>query len=175
MSTLASGASGDGVPLVVVLAFGLANLVIDIASGVLFCAYPDAVYKAVLVAKPESQADGGMNIRSALTHVVADTYRTVAVLVTRAPGLADDAISPAADAQMAPSPSRSRSWSCSARAGGVEPVRRAAAVRSFRSSGAAARSRRLLHPRDSDLVLGFRRPVAELASALPRGAGVSAT
>merc|ERR1711907_927196 len=51
VSTLASGASGDGVNLVVVLAF----------------------------AEPESlEADGGMNIRSALTHVVADTYRTIA-------------------------------------------------------------------------------------------------
>ena len=100
VSTLASGASGDGVNLVVVLAFGLANLVIDIASGVLFCAYPDA-YKAVLVfAEPESlEADGGMNIRSALTHVVADTYRTVAVLVTASAAMADDAISStAADA-----------------------------------------------------------------------------
>ena len=39
----------------------------------LFCAYPDA-YRAVLVfAEPESlEADGGMDIRSALTHVVAD-------------------------------------------------------------------------------------------------------
>ena len=100
VSTLASGASGDGVNLVVVLAFGLANLVIDIASGVLFCAYPDA-YKAVLVfAEPESlEADGGMNIRSALTHVVADTYRTIAVLVTASAAMADDAISStAADA-----------------------------------------------------------------------------
>jgi len=100
VSTLASGASGDGVNLVVVLAFGLANLVIDIASGILFCAYPDA-YRAVLVfAEPESlEADGGMNIRSALTHVVADTYRTIAVLVTASAAMADDAISStAADA-----------------------------------------------------------------------------
>jgi Co/Zn/Cd efflux system component len=94
VSTLASGASGDGVDLVVVLAFGLANLAIDIASGILFCAYPDA-YRAVLVLEePESlEADGGMNIRSALTHVVADTYRTIAVLVTASAAMADNDIS----------------------------------------------------------------------------------
>ena len=133
-----------------VLAFGLANLVIDIASGVLFCAYPDA-YKAVLVfAEPESlEADGGMNIRSALTHVVADTYRTVAVLVTASAAMADDAISStAADAWgaiaveipvlvMAASGSGARRGTGTSRGGPVLPV--------LRRRG--RRSRRLLHPR----------------------------
>lgn len=77
------GAGSNDVKDSVVLAFGVANLFIDGANGYLFLAYPDA-YKAVLLfADPSSlEADGGLNIRSALTHVLADTWRSVAVIVS---------------------------------------------------------------------------------------------
>lgn len=75
-------ADNDGVRLSIVLIFGSANLLLDIINLVLFYAFPDA-YKAILTfTDPDVlEQDGGLNIRSALTHVLADTYRSIAVIV----------------------------------------------------------------------------------------------
>mmetsp|Transcript_2842 Transcript_2842/g.8589 ORF Transcript_2842/g.8589 Transcript_2842/m.8589 type:complete len:262 (-) Transcript_2842:56-841(-) len=82
IQTLVANENGD-VDEVVVLAFGLANLAVDIFAAVLFLAYPDAYRAVMLLENPESlEADGGLNMQSALTHVLADTYRTLAVLST---------------------------------------------------------------------------------------------
>ena len=74
---------GDGdVELFIVLFFGLGNLALDLLNLVLFWAFPDA-YRAILTfTDPDVlEQDGGLNIRSALTHVMADTYRSVAVVL----------------------------------------------------------------------------------------------
>ena len=70
------------------------------ASVVLFAAYPDAFRAVLLFGEPESlEVDGGLNLRSALTHVMADTYRTLAVIIAASVALADSSVnSTAADA-----------------------------------------------------------------------------
>lgn len=75
----------DDVKLRIVLIFGIANLVLDAVNLVLFYAFPDA-YRAILTfTDPQAlEADGGLNIRSALTHVLADTYRSFAVIAAAA-------------------------------------------------------------------------------------------
>jgi len=85
----------DQVKLTIVLAFGVANLVLDFANLACFWAFPEA-YKAILTfTDPESlEADGGLNIRSALTHVLADTYRSIAVIVSAASAMLFHNISP---------------------------------------------------------------------------------
>lgn len=72
----------DNVRLSIVLIFGTANLLLDIINLILFYAFPEA-YKAILTfTDPDVlEQDGGLNIRSALTHVLADTYRSIAVIV----------------------------------------------------------------------------------------------
>lgn len=64
-------ATGENdVSVEVVLVFGLANLLVDALNVGLFYKYPDAFRAVLLFAEPESlEADGGLNLRSALTHV----------------------------------------------------------------------------------------------------------
>ena len=85
---LAASGDDDDVAVTVVLAFGLANLALDGANVALFLRYPDAFRAVLAFADPESlEADGGLNIRSALTHVLADTWRSVACVVAAAVAL----------------------------------------------------------------------------------------
>ena len=72
----------------------------DAASIILFAAYPDAFRAVLLFGEPESlEVDGGLNLRSALTHVMADTYRTFAVIIAASVSMADGSVnSTAADA-----------------------------------------------------------------------------
>mmetsp|Transcript_18662 Transcript_18662/g.58688 ORF Transcript_18662/g.58688 Transcript_18662/m.58688 type:complete len:253 (+) Transcript_18662:94-852(+) len=89
---LSSG--GDGVKLQIVLIFGCANLLLDFLNLVLFYAFPEA-YRAILTfTDPEAlEADGGLNIRSALTHVLADTYRSLAVIASAVTSMLNHSIS----------------------------------------------------------------------------------
>ena len=87
-------AGGEGVKVQIVLIFGCANLLLDFLNLVLFYAFPDA-YRAILTfTDPEVlEKDGGLNIRSALTHVLADTYRSLAVIVSALSSMLDHRIS----------------------------------------------------------------------------------
>ena len=77
------GAPDNDVSVQTVLVFGLTNLVVDGVNVGLFWAYPDAFRAVLLFAEPDSlEADGGLNLRSALTHVLADTWRSAAVVVS---------------------------------------------------------------------------------------------
>ena len=91
---LESPGGDDDVAVVVVLAFGLANLVVDAANCYLFLRFPDAFRAVLLFADPESlDADGGLNMRSALTHILADTWRSVACIVAASVALASPDVS----------------------------------------------------------------------------------
>ncbi|KAJ8598857.1 hypothetical protein CTAYLR_010661 [Chrysophaeum taylorii] len=89
---LSSG--GGGVKLRIVLIFGLSNLLLDVVNLVLFFAFPEA-FKAILTfTDPEVlEKEGGLNVRSALTHVLADTYRSIAVVASASISMIDKNIS----------------------------------------------------------------------------------
>ena len=69
-----------GVSTTLMLTFGLANLGVDVLNLYAFAKFP-ATYRAVILGAPTGEAKGELNLRSALTHIVADTYRSVAVIV----------------------------------------------------------------------------------------------
>jgi len=101
VSELLATDSDAGVRLPIVLAFGLANLGLDVLNMAFFYAFPDA-YRAILTfgvkeppKKKPLEADGDLNIRSALTHVVADTYRSIAVVLCAAIAMSFDSVDPA--------------------------------------------------------------------------------
>jgi len=85
----------DDVRLKIVLAFGIANLLLDVVNLVAFWAFPEA-YKAILTfTDPDAlDEDGGLNVRSALTHVLADTYRSIAVIVSAVLAMQVKSVSP---------------------------------------------------------------------------------
>lgn len=85
---------GPAVRLRIVLIFGLANLFLDFVNLFLFFAFPEA-YKAILTFTDPVvlEQDGGMNIRSALTHVLADTYRSIAVIASASIAMLDKSVS----------------------------------------------------------------------------------
>ena len=77
---IAVEAPGERISTRLMLIFGLANLGVDVLNLGAFAKFP-ATYGAVILGKPTSEAKGELNLRSALTHLVADTYRSVAVII----------------------------------------------------------------------------------------------
>ena len=76
----ALAADPEPVSTTLMLTFGLANLGVDVLNLYAFAKFP-ATYRAVILGAPTGEAKGELNLRSALTHIVADTYRSVAVIV----------------------------------------------------------------------------------------------
>ena len=79
-AVIAVEAPGERISTRLMLIFGLANLGVDVLNLGAFAKFP-ATYGAVILGKPTSEAKGELNLRSALTHLVADTYRSVAVII----------------------------------------------------------------------------------------------
>ena len=82
LAELRGQGKGPSVKLEVVLFFGIANLCLDVFNLVLFWAFPSAYRSIFFFRDPIQEEQGSLNIRSALTHVLADTYRSVAVVVS---------------------------------------------------------------------------------------------
>ena len=61
------------------LLFGSINLAIDVANLAAFRLFPEA-YASVLQVAFGTTAHGTLNMRSALTHIIADTFRSFAVI-----------------------------------------------------------------------------------------------